>query len=114
MNSNRTTILIFRLYRINLSIATKNNIKAEFMRWRYENNWPRVCHICNKYIQKKDISVDHLIPQSICFIIERPQLILDPRNFAVAHIKCNIKRGNSLACLPLELQTKIKTMLDVM
>lgn len=44
------------------------------------------CHICGRRVAKKDVSFDHLIPVSKGGAHRRD-------NVAIAHLKCNLKRG---------------------
>ena len=53
------------------------------------------CHICGGRVAKKDLSFDHLIPLSK----GGPHV---KSNVAVAHLKCNVKRGAGY--LPAQLR----------
>lgn len=51
--------------------------------WERDN---RICHICKKYVDRKDASRDHLIPISAGGPHVRA-------NIALAHRLCNVRRG---------------------
>lgn len=53
------------------------------------------CHICGKRVTKKDWSLDHLVPLS-------KGGSHTPENVALAHRRCNSRRGTG--CLPAQLR----------
>lgn len=52
------------------------------------------CSICGQRIKnKREQSIDHIIPANILWEVELPGLLIDPRNFRSSHQKCNVERG---------------------
>lgn len=78
--------------------------RAEIDRWRrtdrrhqdtepiYQRDKGR-CWICGKKVERKNLSMDHLIPVSF----DGPT---EPHNLKVAHRRCNSKRGNRTPAQP--------------
>jgi hypothetical protein len=54
-----------------------------------------ICHICYRKVSKKSFSIDHLIPLAAGGSHT-------PENVALAHLKCNLRRGNGK--LPAQLR----------
>lgn len=72
-------------------------LNYRYEKWKFNHDpanrhwW---CAICDKHIARKKRTIDHIIPENICWLLEMPGLIIDPRNFRPAHLKCNSDRGD--------------------
>jgi hypothetical protein len=111
MESNYTVLLTYRLLKNRFKFAFGMAIRDDFLRWQHANNWPNICWLCHKPIQKKYRSLDHLIPTSIALMIGMPELIVDWRNWSIAHIKCNGKRGDDLKVLPDAVRIRVESLI---
>lgn len=70
----------------------------------------RKCYMCNRHLSRKDISIDHIIPVSLCRILGRYDLIVDTRNFLLSCFKCNLSRAhriNSVYDLKLDIGQRV-------
>lgn len=54
------------------------------------------CHLCGKHVKKKEASLDHLVPLS-----KGGSHV--PSNVALAHLRCNVRRGAGYAHAQLRL-----------
>lgn len=72
--------------------------------------YPLFCCFCGEKIKNRDHSVDHIIPRSVCYAIERPMLIFDIRNFRSSHKQCNRERADETSDLPEAVLEKIKQL----
>lgn len=79
-----------------------------YLYWMRENGWPKHCQACNVRLTHKQRSIDHIIPKSICFELEMPELLWDKRNLTLLCVKCNSKKSNSTTDLP----EKVKLALE--
>lgn len=68
---------------------------------------PKICGICGKKVTWSELTVDHIIPVSICKELELYSLITDPNNFRLAHNACNTKRSSNIS----DLSPNIKKIL---
>lgn len=106
-----TVLLTYRLYKARFNIAFGHGLRDDFLRWQKANGWPNICWLCHRDIAKKHRSLDHLIPTSIALMIGKPELIVDWRNWAIAHIKCNAKRGTDLSVLPDAVRIRVENLI---
>lgn len=97
-------------YKWYIRVQHAKALHSEFMIYLWENDWPSICHICGERVSRRERSIDHLIPVSICYKLNMPELVLDKRNFALSHLRCNWKRGNKISDLPIVVQEKIKAL----
>ena len=107
MGQNDITVywLFYKGLRQYLGLWKFRTLKTEFYRWMVANGWPNICGICHKKIRtRKERSLDHIIPISICMELEMPGLIFDPRNFRVAHRDCNEMRSSNISDLPKKVR----------
>lgn len=106
-----TVLLTYRLFKARFKIAFGQAMRDDFLVWRTKPGRSQLCWICHHVVRRKEISMDHLIPVSICFMINKPELIVDPRNWAIAHIKCNGKRGTNLSLLPEAVRIHVESLI---
>ena len=74
--------------------VTKKWLKTRTL-W-LKNNPPNhqgyyICYICNKWIDKAEITIDHIIPRS-----KAPELRFDPSNLMACCYNCNNNKGSKL------------------
>ena len=67
-----------------------------------------ICAICGGYIPRRERTVDHIIPKSVCIEIGLAGLIYDPRNFQLAHSICNKVRATDMSMLPASIVKEIQ------
>lgn len=77
--------------------------------WSYWDSLPhpRLCWICGQKVNRRDRSIDHIIPKAIIHELSLPGLIYDKRNFRIAHKQCNGKRGDNIDTLPKSVKNKL-------
>lgn len=80
------------------SIKLKRYMKRE-LRYACANSG-YACAICFLPVKKADWSIDHIIPQQLCWELGLENLIIDPRNLRLAHKDCNNQRGSNIDDLP--------------
>lgn len=84
--------------------TTYRRAKHEFKRQHFTN----ICGICHKRMKKYEMNLDHIIPLTICYQYDLPQLEFDHRNFRWTHRQCNLERGiMKLTDLPVAWQNTI-------
>lgn len=82
------------------------HLRYQILKFKIHNRRQN-CFVCKKPVSNQDMSVEHLIPTSICIELDLYMLILDPRNFAISHKLCNITRGANINDLPQAVRTRL-------
>lgn len=94
---------LFNLYKRRLKAVLVKQLKREA--WaNYRNN---KCAICDNPMTRKERTMDHIIPESICWELEMPGLVYDGRNIRYVHALCNQRRSSDISDLPLSVQLKL-------
>lgn len=78
-----------------------------------DNGWPNTCDICGERVARRDRSLDHIIPKSVCYELGLAGLVLDSRNFRLAHKRCNGKRGSNLSGLPEPILRRLAVLREL-
>lgn len=78
--------------------------------WQYYGKSDKVCFLCKKRVTAKDRSIDHIIPKTVCWELGLYRLIIDDRNFRIAHKRCNLIRGHDVSDLPPEILATLKRL----
>jgi len=104
--------LLFSLSRHDIGMIRKKwreDTKTKFYKTR---RWKDVliCAICGKNITKSTLTVDHIIPASICLELGLYKLEFDYRNLRSTHRSCNEQRGNNYDDLPESVKLKIEEL----
>ncbi len=64
-------------------------------RHRFLHKSSPCCALCQKYLPYSKRTIDHIIPQELCYELEWPLLVYDERNFQVMCHRCNNKKGDN-------------------
>lgn len=91
-----------------LGLWKKRTLRYQFTLWQMQNHWPKMCGGCGIRTEKKDRTLDHIIPIEMCVELEMPAMIFDPRNFQMLCLKCNQKKGNKIHSLPEAVQKALE------
>lgn len=68
----------------------------------------KTCWLCHKWVKFKHKSVDHVVPISICIVLDLLGLVFDKRNFRIAHLWCNSNRHHDISMLPEPIIAKLR------
>lgn len=108
LNPYYTQIFAFRLVRHVLHWSMKRQLRAAFIQDQYRNNPQKLCWLCGKYVGRTQRTMDHKIPESLCWALELPSLVVDLRNIGLAHERCNTSRGHTIEDLPQAIRDYLK------
>jgi len=103
MDSTITLSLCYIGVKHTLGVWKNKVMYLEFRKYLKIYGYNHDCWLCGKKVSKNERSLDHAVPQSVCFELELPMLLFDHRNFRVAHQTCNTKRGSRISDLPLSI-----------
>lgn len=81
-----------------------------YKKWMRDEKPSRICYLCGKHIPYQELSIDHLIPQTVCFQLDMPGLVFDTRNMRLTHKVCNAKKRNEIKYLPRNVVKKLREM----
>lgn len=100
---------LYRGLRLHLGEWKHWTLFYERKRWYSENKYPVHCTACGHYIpNKKDRTIDHIIPVKVCMELELPLLIFDRRNFQMLCKTCNTKKADKLHGLSAKIQKALR------
>lgn len=93
---------LFKLYCCHWYDIQYRYVKQRFMLYAGSH-----CNICGKYCKRKDRTLDHIIPKTVCYDYELFNLVLDPRNFQMLCFECNQTKRHSMLFVPAKVRQAI-------
>lgn len=99
---------LYRGLRVHLGEWRYRAKQAAKMRWMRRHRWPDVCENCKRRVPWKERTIDHIIPQSVCFELDLPGLLFDDRNFQMLCSSCNSEKGHDIESLPEAIKKELE------